>query len=315
MLNLNDLRLFVRAVESGGFAAAARLIGSPKSTVSKRVAELEAQLGARLIHRTSRSFMLTEAGRAFYDHARAAIIETEAAEDVVRRRLAEPIGTVRITASVPVAQFQLADRLPALLRAYPRLEVRLHVSDRFVDLVHEGFDIAVRSHVSPLPDSGLVQRVMSVERIILVAAPGYLERRGMPRTPRELADHDGVSGSLAAEDWRLRNEAGEELVVAPRPRLSADEAGMLLQAARAGLGIVPLPETVARASLDRGELLPVLPDWFESTITTTILTPHRRGQLPSVRAVIDFLAKSGQPAALPTGPDVPGGQPSPGPAD
>lgn len=295
MLNLNDLRMFVQAVESGGFTAAARRLGSPKSTISKRVAELEAELGARLIHRTSRSFTLTELGREFYEHARAAIIEAEAAQNVVRQRMAEPIGTVRITASVPVAQFQLAEHLPGLLQAYPKIEVQLHVTDRFVDLVHENFDIAVRSHRSALPDTGLVQRRMSVERTILVAAPAYLERRGMPRTPHDLSQHDGVNGSLSVRNWLLRNDSNEEMTVTPRSSFAADEAGMLLQAAKAGLGIVCVPETIARASLARGELVHVLPDWFENTITTTILTPHRRGQLPAVRAVIDHLTRPRSP--------------------
>jgi DNA-binding transcriptional LysR family regulator len=290
MLNLNDLRTFVLAVESGGFASAARISGAPKSTISKRVAELEAGLGARLIHRSSRSFTLTEVGRAFYDRARAATIEAEAAEAVVRRSLAEPIGLVQMTASVPVAQFQLAPRLPALLAAHPRIELRLHVSDRFVDLVHEGFDIAVRSHAAPLPDSGLVQRRLSVERIVLVAAPAYLDRAGVPEGPHDLARHDGVLGRPDAGAWRLTSRAGEEVRVAPRARLSVDEAGMLLLAARAGLGITGLPETVAAADLGRGALVAVLPDWSEGRITTTLLTPHRRGQLPAVRAVIDFLA-------------------------
>jgi DNA-binding transcriptional LysR family regulator len=292
MLNLNDLRIFVQAVDSGGFAAAARLTGLPKSTVSKRVAELEAELGARLIHRTSRSFTLTDLGREVHDHARAAMIEAETVEDIVRRRTAEPVGPVRITASVPVAQYRLARLLPALLQVYPRIEPQLHVSDRFVDLVHEGFDIAVRSHIAPLPDSGLVQRRLSVERIIVVAAPAYVESRGMPRAPSDLAGRDGVIAGPAAREWRLRNAAGAESVVSPRPRLSADEAGMLAQAARDGLGVACLPETIVAPDLAAGSLIHLLPDWHEGTITTTILTPHRRGQLPAVRAVIDFLAGS-----------------------
>jgi DNA-binding transcriptional LysR family regulator len=116
MLNLNDLHFFVQAVEAGGFAAASRRLGCPKSTVSKRVGELEAALGARLIHRTSRSFVLTDAGQDFYDHARAALIEAEAAEDAVRSRVAEPSGIVSITASVPSVQLRLADQLPRLAR-------------------------------------------------------------------------------------------------------------------------------------------------------------------------------------------------------
>lgn len=292
MLNLNDLRLFVRAVDSGGFAAAARTIGAPKSTISKRVAELEVELGARLIHRTSRTFTLTEVGREFYEHARASLIEAEAAAEVVRRRVAEPVGRVRITTSVPVAQFQLADRLAALTREYPRIHLDIHVTDRFVDLIHEGFDIAIRSHMAPLPDSGLMQRRMSVEPIILVASPDYVAEHGNPQSPLQLADHAGVNAGPVSNVWRLRSETGEEARVSPRACLSADEAGVLLRAARAGLGIVRLPETIARPDMDRGGLVHLLPGWTEGTITTTVLTPHRRGQLPAVRAVIDFLTRS-----------------------
>ncbi|MBP2233856.1 DNA-binding transcriptional LysR family regulator [Sinorhizobium kostiense] len=291
MLNLNDLQLFVRAVDSGGFTAAARMIGAPKSTISKRVAELEVELGARLIHRTSRNFTLTEVGREFYEHARASLIEAEAAEEVVRRRLAEPVGRVRITSSVPVAQFQLADRLAALSREYPRIHLDIHVTDRFVDLIHEGFDIAIRSHMAPLPDSGLMQRRMSVEPVIVVASRDYVAEHGKPQSPLQLADHAGVNAGPSSNVWRLRSETGEEVRVSPRACLSADEAGVLLRAARAGLGVVRLPETIARPDLDRGELVHLLPGWTEGTITTTILMPHRRGQLPAVRAVVDFLTK------------------------
>ncbi len=291
VLNLNDLTLFVRAVDSGGFAAAGRRLGLPKSTISKRVAELEAELGARLIHRTSRSFVLTELGRDFYDHAQAALIEAEAAENVVRRRLAEPSGTVRITASVPTAQFQLSGRLPELARAYPKIRLQLHVTDRFVDLVQEGFDIAVRSHFAPLPDSELVQRRMKVERITLVAAPDYLARRGTPREPEDLKDHDGLLTGPTATAWRLRRQDGREEQVAPVSSFVADESVVLLKAAAAGLGIACLPEAMTAAARKEGTLAPVLPEWEAGTVWTTLLTTHRRGQLPAVRAVIDFLSK------------------------
>ncbi|MBM6583872.1 LysR family transcriptional regulator [Microvirga sp. BT689] len=288
--NFNDLHIFVQAVDNRGFAAAARHLGVPKSTVSKRVAELEADLGTRLIHRTSRSFVLTDVGKDFYDHARAAVIEAEAAESVVQRRQAEPQGTVRITASVPVAQFHLADRLPVLARAYPKLDVQLHVTDRFVDLVREGFDIAIRSHFAPLSDSDLMQRRMTVERIMLVASPDYLARQGVPGRPEELVGHDGLLTAPASRTWRLKNNDGREVQVAPAARLVADESSVLLRAAAAGLGIGCLPETMTAALVGSGELASVLPDWTAGIVTSTILTPHRRSQLPAVRAVIDFLA-------------------------
>jgi DNA-binding transcriptional LysR family regulator len=292
MYNLNDLLFFVQAVDLGSFAAAARRLGQPKSTVSKRVAELEAALGARLIHRTSRSFVLTDTGRDFYDHARAAVIEAEAAETVVRNRMAEPSGTVRITTSVPTAQFHVADRLHVLARRYPKLEIQLHVTDRFVDLIQEGFDIAIRSHYAPLPDSGLMQRRIGTDRLILVASPAYLDEHGMPAEPDSLRDHDGLIVAASARSWPLRQADGKIVEVAPRPRLFADESIVLLRSAIAGLGLACLPESIAASAIADRTLAVVLPAWAAGTIATTILTPHRRSQLPSVRAVIDFLSEA-----------------------
>lgn len=292
MLNLNDLNFFAQAVDSGGFASAARRVGCPKSTVSKRVAALEATLGVQLLHRTSRRFTLTDVGRDVYDHARAVMIEAEAAEAVVHRRLMEPSGTVRITASVPIAQFQLADRLPTLARRHPKLRIQLHVTDRFVDLVQDGFDIAVRSHFDPLPDSNLIQRRMNEEPVTLVAAPSYLAERGEPLTPESLSDHDGLMTTMAVKPWRLTEAGGRFVEVAPRPQLHADESVVLMKAAEAGLGIVCLPETISAQAVKEGRLVPVLPAWTAGRVTTTLLTPHKRGQLPAVRAVIDFLAQN-----------------------
>ncbi|WP_245814520.1 LysR substrate-binding domain-containing protein [Cystobacter ferrugineus] len=299
-MNLNDFHIFVQAVESGGFAAAARRLGIPKSTVSKRVAELEDRLGVRLIQRTSRSFTLTDVGLDFHEHARAAVMEAEAAESVVRRRLAEPSGVVKITTSVPTAQFHLAERLPRLARAYPKLHVQLHATDRFVDLIQEGFDIAVRSHFAPLPGSGLVQRQLAVEPIILVASPDYLAQRGKPRQPDDLSEHEGLLTSPKATTWRLHHRTGDVARVMPRACMSADESLVLLNAAVAGLGVVCLPESMAREAVETGRLLRVLPAWTAGTVTTTILTPHRRGQLPAVRAVIDFLCERVDEARKPS---------------
>jgi len=291
MLNLNDLHFFAQAVDCGGFAAAARRLGCPKSTISKRVAALEATLGVQLLHRTSRRFTLTDLGREVHEHARAVLLEAEAAETVVHRRLAEPSGTVRITASVPTAQFQLANRLPVLLRHYPKLRIQLHVTDRFIDLVHEGFDIAVRSHFAPLPDSDLIQRRMSEEQITLVAAPSYLAQRGEPSTPEDLSEHDGLMTTMTMKLWRLSDAGGRTVEVAPRPQFYADESVSLVAAAEAGLGIVGLPETISSQSVREGRLVRVLPAWTCGSVMTTMLTPHKRGQLPAVRAVIDFLAQ------------------------
>ncbi len=291
MLNLNDLVYFAVAVEQGGFAAAARRLGLPKSTISKRVAALEAALSARLIHRTSRSFALTDLGRDFYAHARAALIEAEAAEEIVRSRQAEPSGTVRITASVPTAQFLLAPHLPRLARAYPRLHLQLHVSDRFVDVVQEGYDIAVRDHFDPLPDSGLVQRRVDVDPVMLFASPDYLQRCGVPEAPQALVDHDGLLTGPDATVWRLRDGQGREAEVVPLARMTANESVVLIEAAVAGLGIACLPGKLCGEAVEAGRLVRVLPEWHAGSVTTTLVMPHRRGQLPGVRAAVEFLVE------------------------
>ncbi len=289
LLNLNDLQLFARVVEHRGFAPAARALGLPKSTLSKRVAALETALGARLIQRTSRSFAVTEAGEDCYRHASAMLIEAEGAESAVKGRLAEPMGVVRITASVPTAQLMLAPLLPELALAWPKLRIMVHASDRFVDIVQEGFDIALRSHFTPLPDSELLQRRLGHDAGLLVASPSYLARAGTPVEPQELMTHEGLMTSLTETTWRLSSEAGETVEVAPNPRFHSDEAVVLLEAAAAGLGITRLPGNLCRAALARGDLVHILPAWAAAGVTTTLLMPHRRGQLPSVRTVADFL--------------------------
>ncbi|MES2939646.1 MAG: LysR substrate-binding domain-containing protein [Pseudomonadota bacterium] len=291
MLNLNDLLLFAQAVEAGGFAPASRRHATPKSTLSKRVAALEASVGARLIQRSSRSFQLTDVGRAFYEHARAALIEVEAAAQTVQRRLAEPSGPVRLTASLPTTQFRLAPLLPELARRHPKLELQLHATDRFVDLAQEGFDIAVRSHFAPLPDSDLVQRQLTVEPVLLVASPAYLQEQGKPRHPRDLAEHCGLLTGPDAGTWTLRAAGSKEERATPKRRLVADESVVLINAATAGLGIAPSPLSICSGALARGELVRVLPRWEAGTVRTTVLMTHRRGQLPSVRAVVEFLAE------------------------
>ncbi|WP_196257768.1 LysR substrate-binding domain-containing protein [Pelagibacterium limicola] len=290
MLNLNDLSLFVRVVDHGGFAPASRALSIPKSTLSKRIGELERAMNVRLIQRTSRHFAVTELGAEVHRHATAMLIEAEAVENTIMGRLAEPSGTVRITASVPVVQMTLAPIMPELAHTYPRLRLALHTSDRMIDIVKEGFDIAIRSHFSPLPDSDLVQHRLSADPVWLVASPGYLERCGTPLFPDDLAAHDGLISEIDGGGWSLTGHEGIATSVRPIPRYYANESTALLAAAQSGLGIVALPATFCQEHIDGGHLARVLPEWTAGTVTTTLLVPHKRGQLPSVRTVIDFIA-------------------------
>jgi DNA-binding transcriptional LysR family regulator len=181
---------------------------------------------------------------------------------LVKGRLAEPSGVVRITSSVPTAQFMLADVVVEAACLYPKLRIVVHATDRFVDIVQEGFDITVRDHFNPLPDSGLVQRRIATDPVYLIASPAYLRQRGEPREPADLAAHDALSTAPGSAVWKLENEVGERVEVQAPARFTADESTVLLRAAVAGLGIVSLPRKLCQSSLDSGELARVLPGWI-----------------------------------------------------
>lgn len=290
MLNLNDLQVFVQVVDHGGFTAAGRALNLPKQTLSKRVAELERRAGVRLIQRTSRSFTVTELGDELYRHAAAMVIEAEAAEHVILGRLAEPSGTVRITASVPSVQTRLAPLLPRIALAYPKIRIVLNASDRFVDIVQEGYDIALRTHSAPLPDSDLVQRRLSTEHFLLVASPSYLGDRDLD-SPGQLDGLDGIFSSQDERAWTLSGPDSAVRSVALVPRYVSNEGAAILSAAVAGLGIGALPTFMCEKDVQSGRLVRVAPAWTAGELVTTLIMPSRRGLLPSVRIVADLLAE------------------------
>lgn len=296
MLNLNDARVFVQVVAHGGFAPAARALHVPKSTLSKRVAELEQALGVVLIQRTTRRFQITPTGSDFHRHARAMVELAEAAEHEVRGRTAEPSGPVALTCSLPTAQGWLAELLPKIARKHPKLRIALHATDRFVDIVRDGFDIAVRDHFEPLPDSSLVQRKVAIDEMILVASTRYLRGHGVPRAPADLSTHEVLVTHADVQTWTLHGADQEAVTVPVRSRFAADETIALLAATQASLGIAALPASACSSHFASRSLRQVLPGWTAGRVKTTLLMPERRAQLPSVRAVADAIAE-GAPRA------------------
>ncbi len=292
-IKLNDLFYFVQVVDNRGFAAAARALGIPKSTLSKRVAELEKDLGVRLIQRTTRHFGMTEAGEDFHRHAAAAILEAEAAEEVVKRRLAEPRGLVRISASMATIQMALADLLPELAKLYPKIQIALVATSRYVDLVQDGIDLAIRAHSDSLPDSGYIQHRLGYAPNYLVASPSYLATHGNPDCPEDINSHFGIVPENTGTEirWSLRDGCGNVKFVQPMPKLFTDDPFMIVNAALAGMAIANIPHGLAQPHIESGRLIRLLPSWEVEGASTTLLMPHRRGQLPSVRAVVDFLAE------------------------
>ncbi|PSJ62870.1 LysR substrate-binding domain-containing protein [Pseudaminobacter soli (ex Li et al. 2025)] len=293
MIDLNDFFYFVQVVDRGGFTAAGRALRVPKSTLSHRMQQLEANFGVHLLNRTSRHFSMTDAGQEFYRHAVSMLREAEQAETVIRQRLKEPSGTIRCTAAVATMQFGLKDIIADFLIRYPKVNLVAHATDRTVDIVGDNYDIAIRAHTDPLPDSTLVQRALAPAPWFLFAGSAYLDRHGPIEAPQDLKDHATLfmMRTGVALVWRLRHigQARAELVMSLSPRLLSDDMIGLKQAAIAGLGIVALPGYVCREEVQMGILRRVLPEWIAGDSTITALTPYRQGLLPSVRVFIDHL--------------------------
>jgi DNA-binding transcriptional LysR family regulator len=291
MLELRDLFYFVQVVDRGGFTSASRSLRIPKSTLSGRVQRLEASLGVRLLNRTSRRFGVTEIGREFYDHALTALEKAGIAEDSVRQHLTEPSGIVRITTPAAIAQFALRDLLPNFMARYPKVRIVQYATDVQLDIVAEGFDLALRGHSSPLPNSTLVQRTVARVPWLLFAGPGYLDRTGTPERPGDLARHDAIALARdSAATWRLQRAEAKEVVIPIQTRFASNDMVALKQAACAGLGIVALPGYVCWPEVKTGALKQVLPGWIASDSSITALMPYRHGLLPAVRALVDYLA-------------------------
>jgi DNA-binding transcriptional LysR family regulator len=294
VLDLNDFLYFVQVVDRGGFTAAGRTLRIPKSTLSHRILQLETNLGVRLLNRTSRRFGMTDAGGEFYRHAVAMLREAELAETAIRHRLHEPTGTVRCTAAVATMQFAMRGLLAEFLTRYPNVSVVAHATDQFVDIVGENFDVAIRAHSDPLPDSTLVQRTLTPAPWFLFAGAAYVDANGPLNRPHDLRKHPSLFMMRAGLDptWRLRRSGGrrQEIVVPLAPRLLIDDMFSLKEAAIGGLGIVALPGYVCRDEVQSGQLRQVLPGWIADDSTLTALMPYRQGLLPSVRAFVEHLA-------------------------
>lgn len=287
---LTGMAVFARVVECGGFSAAARSLGLSKSAVSKQVAALEERLGARLLHRTTRRMSLTEPGAAFLDACRLVLAEAEAAEAAVGALQAEPRGVLRVNAPMTFGTMHLSAAIPDFLARYPMLSVDLVLNDRFVDLVEEGFDVAVR--IGELADSSLMVRRLAPMRRVLVASKAYLDAHGRPRTLADLSRFDCLSYaySSTADEWRFDGPAGEESVRV-KGRLRANNGEALKAAAMAGMGIISAPTFIVGPELMAGRLERVLPayEWRRAAIHA--VWPPGRQPAPKVRAIVDFLAR------------------------
>jgi DNA-binding transcriptional LysR family regulator len=289
--DLNDLYLFARVVEAGGFAAAERDTGIPKSRLSRRVAALEKQLGVRLIQRSAHAFSVTDVGHSVYRHARAMADEAQSVISTVAETLNEPSGLVRVSSSTLTAELYLAGWLGEFMSRYPKVRVALELSNRFVDLLTERIDLAVRFSTASLASADVVARPVGVSRMVLVASPALLAKHGAPVDFVDLARLPAIGqGTLeSVRPWTFKAPDGSAIVHHPEPRLVIENIIALREAAIHGAGVVQLPWDACKGALERGELRLVLEHYLSIGVGVYCVYPTRSGMPAAVRVLLSFL--------------------------
>ena len=294
MQDLNDLYYFAKVVEKGSFAAAARTLDLPKSRLSRRVATLEAALGVRLLQRTTRRLALTEVGKLYYQHAQNVMVEAEAAVEAVDRVREVPSGSLRVSCAISVAQTELARILPRFLSAYPQIRFDLIVTNRRVELIEEGVDIALRVRMAGDEEAHLVTRRFRPESGLIVVHPELLETYGPITEPEDLAKIPvmGFGSADRKMRWLLVGLDGEKREVTLTGRLTTDDFNVLRNAALAGIGATMLPSDYCMEDIQAGRLMPLLQNWLMPSATLQAVYVSRRGMVPAVRAFLDFLEEN-----------------------
>ncbi len=290
MMDLNDIAVFARVVEAGSFTAAARLLGIPKTTVSRRVAALEQEVGVRLLQRTTRSLSVTDAGRLYYEQSSQALRTIEDANQRLAQARIEPVGTLRVSAPVGLGGGFLVSAVSDFLTAHPGARVEMHLSDEKLNLIEMGIDLAFRT--GNLEDSTLVARKLGATHRILCASPLYLANHEAPKVPADLACHDCVIAGPSATGarWVLDGPRGQETVTVSG-RFAANEMQAVLASALAGHGVAQLPACSVASELGDGRLRRVLPDYTTPIGGLYAVYPSSRHLSPLVTAFIDCAAR------------------------
>ena len=291
MSDFNDYYWFALVVEHNGYSATERATGVPKSTLSRRIQHLEESLGVRLIQRTSRQFAVTDVGMSIYRHAQAMRMEMQAAQDVVNHLSATPRGVIRVSVPVSIAQQELAQVLPNFVKTYPDIQIQLMVTNRRIDIINEGIDIALRVRSQLDQDSSLIIRRFGQIRQLLVASKTYIKQHGEPETLEQLAQHATLSMNEdeAYQYWELTDTSYTIQRIKINPKVMASNLSMLLQLTVQGAGIALLPESICAEQVRNGQLKVILPAWDIPEGTFHAIYPSRRGLLPAIRTFIDYL--------------------------
>ncbi|HWK12952.1 MAG TPA: LysR family transcriptional regulator [Rhizobiaceae bacterium] len=291
MDTLTRMRAFIDVVEAEGFSAAARKIGRSKALLSKYVRELEDELGALLLNRTTRQFSLTEAGHTYYKRAQEIVREIDNLADAVRDSSGDVRGRIKLSAPRTLADAAVGQSLIDFAMAYPDIVLEIHLDDRFVDLVEEGFDLAIR--ISRLENSSLIARRLSPFKLRICAAPSLLEKEGVPKAPQDLARMPCIidTNGRWLSNWPFMKTDGEMMSVAVSGPMEVNSPLATRAAAIAGLGFAPLPDFIAQPAIESGELVSVLDDWVPRGGGIFAVYPHRRYLPGKVRVLVDFLAQ------------------------
>lgn len=293
MQDLNTMYLFAKVVEHGSYSRAARSLGLQTSLISRRISELEKQLGVRLIHRTTRRLTITDIGHRYYQHCAALAAEALAAQHAVDSTRSVPQGLVRM--ACPVSAMPLvAPVFARLLKEHPLVQLHVEMTNRRVDVIEEGFDVALRVRTPPLESSTLAMRKLTSSPMVLVASPACLETHGRPKHPGDLARYPTLTMTTPGNRyvWEFREPDGTPIHVTHTPRLITDSFDALREAALAGIGIAYIPQLIVREHVARGELEVLLSKFMMPAGIVHIVFPSRRGMVPAVRALIDALVEA-----------------------
>jgi DNA-binding transcriptional LysR family regulator len=287
---LASMSAFVTVVETGSFVRAAERLAASTSTLSRLIAELEQHLGARLLNRTTRKLSLTEGGQAFYERAVQVLADLEEAELTATSSTAAPRGTLRLTCSHAMGVQRVGPAIASFAARYPEVRFDVSVSDRIVDLVEEGFDLAIR--IGQIGSDQLVARRLGTMRLLICASPTYLKAHGVPRTPADLAAHSALTYAYSATPriWRLLDRAGTQHEVRIAGPLNSNSGDLTIAAAIAGLGLVYEPDFMVKPALDDGLLVRILPDYEGMSGDIWAVYPSRRHLSAKVRLFIDHFS-------------------------
>lgn len=289
-MDIPSLQAFVKVVQTGSFTRAAESLRTQKAHLSRVISQLEKQLGVRLLERTTRALSLTEIGREFFERAQGILASIEDAQLAVQRAQGEPRGTLKLTCGVEFGMMVVSDWIDLYLQRYPQMQVDADFTGRVVDIVHEGFDLAIR--VGPLADSTLAARKLGVMNYGLFASEEYLSQRGIPRAPGDLVSHEvlAFAGGSHQPTWALSRE-GRSTRVELQPRLKANNVFALRKAAIRGLGVAQLPWVIAESSVKAGELVPIMTEWTMPSVPIHAVFASARYLTPKVRVFIDLIAQ------------------------